>query len=436
MQWEHEFMRKVLEEVARAAADAGLSAVAPARDDDVDAVAEFQQALGPWPLPEDLAYLWRTADPTTLPMQVRGLAASRARESLESWRSLIAGSAVEPVNFVTVGTGEGRILGTDLLGGGSVWIWGSVGDECDFFAPKVGQWLSVMAAAVADGRFTRRVVGSAEIADVELDVYRGLLAKRVHTSPEMLGTASRRPGSWVGHWTAEPPDLEDWRARQGRPLAVPASKRLRAGDRQPRVTEALDRLERDCVAAGLRVPARASENQHQLSEVAARVLPWPLPDELTTLWSRIEPRTIPVYVYVELLEPLGALELVEVPGGDDEPANLLCVAYEAHDCLAVDIHPQSGGALWLWNQVDGDFGLFARSLGEWIDLQCELLELGQWIKRPGGYRNELFDVAEIELDAYREALARRLEVTTDELPAVPRHSDGWPAHWTPRPDVW
>jgi hypothetical protein len=433
MQWEHEFMRKVLEEVARAAADAGLSAVAPARDDDVDAVAEFQQALGPWPLPEDLVCLWRTADPTTLPMQVRGLAASRARDSLESWRSLVAGSTVEPVNFVTVAAGERRIVGTDLLGGGSVWIWSSVGDSCDAFAPKVGQWLSVMAEAVAAGRFTRRVVGSAEIADVELDVYRGLLAKRVHTSPERLGTVSRRPGSWVGHWTAEPPDLEDWRARQGRPLAVPASVRLRAVDRQPRVAEALDRLERDCVAAGLRVPARARSQRHSLSEVAARVLPWPLPEELATLWSRVDPQTIPVRVFIEPLDPFVALELAEVPGGDVEPANLLCVAYEAHDCLAVDIHPESGGALWLWNLVDGDFDLFARSLGEWIDLQSELLELGHWIKRASGYRNELFDVAEIDLDAYREALARRLEVTTDELPAVPRESDGWPAHWTPRP---
>ena len=77
--------------------------------------------------------------------------------------------------------------------------------------------------------------------------------------------------------------------------------------------------------------------------------------------------------------------------------------------------------------------MFARSLGEWIDLQSELLELGQWIKRPGGWRDDLLDVAEIDLDAYREALARRLEVTADELPIVPRQSGGWPAHWTPRP---
>lgn len=427
MPWEHELATQVLEHLTAAAGDAGLPPVAPASSEDVAALAELRDALVPWGVREDLSFLWSTVDLKTLPAQVAGVVPHSPREALAHWLAAVASPGRQPVNLLQVGAGESTVVVADLLAAGGLWHGVCGGDELSFFAPMVGQWVSVMAKAIEDGCFETRSVGLRPVAHIDGDVYRRLMAERiVGGAAHLLPVCSRAEARWPAHWTASPPDREAWRARQGRPLDLPAQAD-HAAHEQP-LPRALARLGRACEAIGLRKPAVATDSHGDaVADVAARLGPWQLPAELRTLWSSVDVRTIPVHAFDEPVDAASALELT---GGGADPANLLLVGYEHHDCLGVDVL-SGDGAIWQWNLVDGDFVLFARSLGEWFDLQAELLEAGRWSLRQGGWRDDLYEVAEIALDDYLAALAARLGLDrADELPSVAREADGWPAGWT------
>lgn len=198
------------------------------------------------------------------------------------------------------------------------------------------------------------------------------------------------------------------------------------------VSQALPRLRGALKTAGLREPAPAG-SQAAIAGFTAAVRPWRLPAELVEFWSAVDGPTLPVRA--GFLEPQGSSlarefwdDMVEL----HQPMNVALLAYEHQWCAAVELHTDQavGGTVWSWYMVDGDFELLARSVGEWLDIQAELVERGAFTINAAGWRDDLYDAAYIERDAYRGELARRLGVPGPaHIPTVAREPAAWPSHW-------
>jgi hypothetical protein len=198
------------------------------------------------------------------------------------------------------------------------------------------------------------------------------------------------------------------------------------------VSRSLQRLQEALKKAGLRDPAPAS-NEAAIAAFNTALSPWRLPSGLVAYWSAVDGPTLPVRI--EFLEPQGpsaAIEFWEDMTELHQPMNVALLAYENQWCAAVQLDTDQavGGTIWSWYLVDGGFDLLARSVGEWLDIQAELVEQGAFSIRGSGWREDLYDAAYIERDAYRARLARRLGLASaDDIPTIGRDPAVWPAHW-------
>ena len=192
----------------------------------------------------------------------------------------------------------------------------------------------------------------------------------------------------------------------------------------------LDRLLRVLGDAGLRNPAPPKDDG-ALPALARAVAPWTLPADLVEFWSRVDPFTVPVLAPIGFYGPDVALEAWPEAVEGHQPMHFVDVAYESHDCIAVELDTGhgTGGELWYWNLVDGDFRFVAPGLAGMFAAIADVVEAGEFAVLPGGWREDLFDVAAIEFGAYRAALCRRLGVEESALPTIDRDPAGWPERW-------
>jgi hypothetical protein len=200
----------------------------------------------------------------------------------------------------------------------------------------------------------------------------------------------------------------------------------------PPVSDALPRLRGALADIGLRAPA-PPDSKSAIAELAAAVSPWRLPPELVAFWSVVDGPTLPVRAY--FLEPHGpkmALEFWREIDIYQQPMNLALLAYSSQWCAAVELDTEhaAGGTVWMWYMVDGDFHLWARSVGEWLDIQAEAVEQGAYTIKLDGWREDLYDAASISLDAYRELFAQRLGLSdAEQILTTGREPEDWPSHW-------
>jgi hypothetical protein len=203
------------------------------------------------------------------------------------------------------------------------------------------------------------------------------------------------------------------------------------------IEEAVASLEQALTQAGLRQPAPAKTAQ-DLESVARAVAPWRIPHALHHFWSKFDPGTVPVYAPIQPVGAEQALKFWQSSREGQQPMNFLLIAYESHQCLAIELNSTGAdGPCWYWYLVDGGFTYVASSLTQWIDTQAEMLIDGCFDRIDGGWAEDLYDVAALDDQAYRERTAKHLGLTgADALPSVSREPEDWPELWAvsrPRP---
>ena len=202
------------------------------------------------------------------------------------------------------------------------------------------------------------------------------------------------------------------------------------------IDAAIDRLIAAYRAAGL-PPIRPADAQiATLAEIRREISPLQLPDELDTLWRRVDPASITLAPYPHPTSPDFALQCWkshrdEFPGMT--PRLLFPVCYESHSFLFTELDDGlgSGGVCFDWGYCGSPFTVRFPSLAAYFDLLAAMIEIGEFsLHRRDGQSWYEFDPE----SRWPDAQAVRLSAA-QPLPGfggqetVDEDVRRWPEHW-------
>jgi hypothetical protein len=198
------------------------------------------------------------------------------------------------------------------------------------------------------------------------------------------------------------------------------------------IDASIDRLTDALRGAGFNSPA-APRDTAPLESISAAVAPYGLPAELRRFWERVDPATIAITVFPELIGPRAALELhragLDPAVSPPTPPLLFPFAYSSHVFRSIELASEwgDGGTIFQWADDEDAFQLAYRNLGELLETIGELIEEGRLAYRGG------FVLVGEAVDEGKEA---RLTERSGPHPLYGharelgrRDFDSWPPHW-------
>lgn len=200
------------------------------------------------------------------------------------------------------------------------------------------------------------------------------------------------------------------------------------------IDESIDALSDALAGAGVESPQPPAITA-DLEAIDETISPMSLPTQVRRFWQRVDPRSLRVWTYPQLIDPGFSLDTWtqhrdQFPG--IAPRALILVGYASWACMSVELDSpySSGGTLFEWRLEDGDFYLRHHQLSDWLDTMTKLVSTGEFERRdgPAGQMLHLTDphtsLALIDLPAPPQPNPVHGDVT-----AYDREPLRWPAHW-------
>ena len=198
------------------------------------------------------------------------------------------------------------------------------------------------------------------------------------------------------------------------------------------VSDALARLSAAYAAAGISPPAPASEVDADIDQIKRAIAPLTLPVQLEDFWRQVDPWTLTLMPYPELVRPEKALDTWQGIFRELKmsPRLLFPVGVQGSDYLLVELEVGRGpgGACFMWSPTWGSYDLRAVSLVDHLDLAATFIESGEF-ERQEPYP-PFFDPEERWDDAAAAALPSPRAVRGFEQDfRLVDERDNWPEHW-------
>lgn len=151
--------------------------------------------------------------------------------------------------------------------------------------------------------------------------------------------------------------------------------------RHHEIDSAVDRLDDALRRAGLPTLEPATD-EVSLDDVDAVVAPYGLPPDVRRFWELVDPSSLAVRMFPDLLAPAAALKLrqaeledtgVGFPPGP--PPLLFTIAYASHVSLSAELASEwgSGGTIFRWDYTEPGFRVEYRALADLLDVLTELV---------------------------------------------------------------
>jgi len=204
--------------------------------------------------------------------------------------------------------------------------------------------------------------------------------------------------------------------------------------RHEEIDSAVDRLDDALRRAGL-PPLEPATDEVSLAEVDEAVAPYELPPDVRRFWELVDPSSLAVRTFPDLLAPAAALkirqaELEETAAGfpSGPPPLLFTIAYASHVSLSVELASGSvpGGTIFRWAYDEPGFRVEYRSLADLVDVLTELVSEdaaehnGGFVFLPDGADESK------RLERLHRAGSHPLYGDSVEIPS---DLEAWPAHW-------
>lgn len=204
--------------------------------------------------------------------------------------------------------------------------------------------------------------------------------------------------------------------------------------RHDQIDSAVDRLDDALRRAGL-PPLEAATDEVSLDDVDAAVAPYELPADVRRFWELVDPSSLAVRTFPDLLAPAAALklrqaELEDVAAGfpPGPPPHLFTIAYASSVSLSVELETAwgPGGTIFRWAYDEPGFRVEYRSLADLVDVLTELVSedaaehRGGFVFLPDGA-----DEAR-RLERLRRAGSHPLYGDATEISG---RLEDWPEHW-------
>jgi len=151
--------------------------------------------------------------------------------------------------------------------------------------------------------------------------------------------------------------------------------------RHEEIDSAVDRLDDALRRAGL-PPLERATDEVSLAEVDDAVAPYELPPDVRRFWELVDPSSLAVRTFPDLLAPAAALKLRQVeleeaaPGVATGPPPLLfTIAYASHVSLSVELASTSGpgGTIFRWDYTEPGFRVEYRTFADLLGVLTELV---------------------------------------------------------------
>jgi hypothetical protein len=204
--------------------------------------------------------------------------------------------------------------------------------------------------------------------------------------------------------------------------------------RYDEIDSAVDRLDDALRRAGL-PPLEPATDEVSLEDVDAAVAPYELPGDLRRFWERVDPSSLAVRTFPDLLAPAAALKLRQAELDETSagfplgPPPLLCtIAYASSVSLSVELGSARGlgGTIFRWAYDEPGFRIEYRMLADLFDVLTELVSEDA-LEHNGGFvfLPDGADEAK-RLERLRHAGPHPLY---GDAPEVSGRLEDWPEHW-------
>ncbi len=203
--------------------------------------------------------------------------------------------------------------------------------------------------------------------------------------------------------------------------------------RHDEIDSAVDRLDDALRRAGL-PPLEPATDEVSLDDVDAAVAPYRLPPDVRRFWELVDPSSLAVRAFPDLIGPYAALKLQRaeleehLPVPTVPPPLLFHIGYASHVSLSSELASEwgPGGTIFRWAYDEDGFRIVYRTLADLLDVLTELVSDGR-TEHNGGFVF-LPDGADEAKRLERLHRAGSHPVYGDSL-EVPSELGAWPAHW-------
>jgi hypothetical protein len=200
------------------------------------------------------------------------------------------------------------------------------------------------------------------------------------------------------------------------------------------IDSAVDQLD-DVLRRAALPPLEPATDEVSLDDVDAAVAPYELPPDVRRFWELVDPSSLAVRTFPDLLAPAAALKLrqaeVEDAGAGfppGRPPHLFTIAYASHVSLSVELAGAwgPGGTIFRWDYTEPGFRVEYRTLADLLEVLTELVSEdaaehnGGFVFLPDGA-----DEAK-RLERLRRAGPHALYGDATEISG---RLEDWPEHW-------
>jgi hypothetical protein len=200
------------------------------------------------------------------------------------------------------------------------------------------------------------------------------------------------------------------------------------------IDRALDRLRVAYRDAGLHPIRGAGDVDQVLATIRAEIAPLRLPVELERFWRLVDPYSITVGPFPDLMSAKSGLDSWrmgrdEFPG--QHPKILFPVCYGSHAYMLVELDNGRGsGGICVHTDPGGDFDILFPTLAAYVDLIATMIELGELAEQEQGANSWIFDPDRrwSDAQAVRLTAAQPLPGFGDARQIL-QDARYWPEHW-------
>ncbi|MGH3078658.1 MAG: hypothetical protein ACRDPZ_10800 [Gaiellaceae bacterium] len=203
--------------------------------------------------------------------------------------------------------------------------------------------------------------------------------------------------------------------------------------RHNEIDSAVDRLDDALRRAGL-PPLEPATDEVSLADVDEAVAPYELPPDVRRFWELVDPSSLAVRAFPDLIGPAASLKLhhVELEDGatvpNVPPSLLFRIGYASHVSLSTELASTwgPGGTIFRWAYDEDSFRIVYRTLVDLLDVLTELVS-EERMEHNGGFvfLPDGADEAK-KLERLRRAGPHPLYGDSVEIPS---NLEAWPQHW-------